>query len=266
MTNDESRWQEIEDGVRLLRYGHLNSHDGIDRARLDDLAAKHGARPDDVRAMFDAAVDRNEFPRPDDLSRVVPTPAGERRAKPVDGPPPRKRWKCPVCKLEFSAMGSYNHLAACRKKNAPTDPPRTEHPNTGEADAPVGVDSSPTPAGDTPGVDAPPAGTVTLADRMGEALDSAQKVHAAAAQIAAFIQSEPGLDAVQPSESPALIAQLADTATYHPSPVVARAAIAAHEALRTFERLSADWEQLTELRARIAELEGHLGVPEAQVA
>lgn len=266
MTNDESRWQEIEDGVRLLRYGHVNSQHGIDRGKLDDLAVKHGARPDDVRAMFDAAVDRDEFPRPADLSRVVATPAGERRAKPVEGPQPRKRWKCPVCKLEFSAMGSYNHLAACRKKHAPTDPPRTEHPNTGEADAPVGVDSSPAPAGDTPAVDASPAGTATLAGKMDKVLDSAQKVHAAAAQIAAFIQTETEPDAVQPSGASALIAQLADAATYHPSPVVARAAITAHEALRTFERLAADWEQLTELRARIAELEGHLGVPEAQVA
>lgn len=265
MTNDESRWQEIEDGVRLLRYGHLNSQHGIDRSKLDDLAAKYGARPDDVRAMFDAAVDGNEFPRPADLSRVVSTPAGERRAKPVEGPAPRKRWMCPVCKLEFSAMGSYNHLASCRKKHAPTGPPRTEHPNTGGADVPVGVDSSPTPAGDTPGVDAPPAGTVTLADRMDQVLDSAQKVHSAAALIAKW-QAQADPEHVQPSGSPALIAQLADTATYHPSPVVARAAIAAHEALRTFERLSADWEQLTELRARIAELEGHLGVPEAQVA
>jgi len=170
-----------------------------------------------------------------------------------------------VCKLEFSAMGSYNHLASCRKKHAPTDQPRTEHPNPGGADAPVGVDSSPTPAGDTPGVDAPPAGTVTLSDKMDRVLDSAQKVHSAAALIAKW-QAQADPEHVQPSGSLALIAQLADAATYHPSPVVARAAIAAHEAVRTFERLAGDWEQLTELRARIAELEGHLGVPEAQVA
>lgn len=266
MPNDADRWQEIEDAVRLLRYAHINSRDGIAPTRLVEVAAKHGAHLDDVRTMFDAAVERNEFPRPDDMSRLVTTSTGTTHAKPVDGAPKKEPWTCPVCGLQFSAMGSYNHLAACRKKHATQEPP-TEV----EADTPAAAEA------DEPHKPEPDRVQVSTPAGAGHAMDPAPDWETQLLGPEADAADTPSL--VNPNGWPGfwdIVERLAETAHYHPHPAVARAAINAHERLRDVARLMCDFEQLEELRAQVRELEqlrarleeveGRLGTQPGEVA